>query len=376
MTRYLTLTILLLAFAVYSQEDIRNFRTARIYAGLPFQSGGESQEWYTPDYEIGFDLHHSIRLSKQFFLSAGLGMKYGQFRTDPFIRSWTSYNYSPSIGVYNVQFHKDDYAREVLGRYAHVRFPLQLEYIPSGKWKPYAKAGFVFDSEVFAESKDVYANTNEAVPENSWTYSENVDGDEALISGLISGGVKHQYKDIELMLGISGQVGLFAFDKKIEAERFAVGVEFGIRKGIRTGIFPNKKGAPIDSTHRENSRYVYAELLGAGGLFSLNFERCLIQGESFRFNQRIGLGVYSFDDRLFNMPIGFNMVLGRKVGFETGVDVVPIIGDLDESMIIPHVGVRMEFGQLFLRASVGSWIRFRYPNYDIFLPGLSIGKRF
>ena len=182
--------------------------------------------------------------------------------------------------MYNVQDHVDSYERETLGSYSNLRIPLHLEYIPKGKWKPYVKAGFVLDVEVYGRSTDVYANTNNSAPVNSWVHSPSVRGDEMFLSTLLSGGIKYRHKEIDLLFGLTSQIGLFSFYNQVEVNRLALGVEFGIRKGISNGIMPNRGQKRNDSISKEKARYVYVEGIGSGGLVSLNFERCLARKDT------------------------------------------------------------------------------------------------
>lgn len=89
---------------------------------------------------------------------------------------------------------------------------------------------------------------------------------------------------------------------------------------IGTGI-PSLTAQADTSLHRNR---VYAEVLGAAGLGSLNYERVLWEGAPLEFGARIGVGVLHFTDftRRFNpdlvLPIGVVACYGHRLKGEIG----------------------------------------------------------
>jgi len=75
MKQLLTLTFLVIVCMVNAQDEQSNHsRSLRVYSGTPYQRVESTDNWHIPEYELGFDLNHSIRLSKQFHISFGSGL--------------------------------------------------------------------------------------------------------------------------------------------------------------------------------------------------------------------------------------------------------------------------------------------------------------
>ena len=374
MKLFLTFTLSILAFAVCSQDSIsRNSRSFRIYSGAPFQAVGSTGDWYTPDFEIGFDVSHSVRIKNRFYVSLGLGANYSQFRTDPFVRTWTTLSFSPLSGTTSNSY-TDDYERQTRGSFVNVRIPLQLEYIPIGKWALYGRAGFLFDIEVSYNSVDVFAHSNLAAPESYWYGSSDLYSHEFLLSGTASGGLKYRKENLELLFGLTSQIGFFDFNKNIRVDRIGIGAEFCIRKTIPNTEFPHRERDQSGSVKKPRSEYLFVEFGGSGYLGSLNYERTLIKNGEYRLNAKAGIGAFLAGNAQLSLPIGLNWISGEKRGFEIGVDVVPVIGSFSNSYLAPHAGYRAELGRKFLLriTAVGWWSI----DGDVrVVPGVSLGAR-
>lgn len=136
---------------------------------------------------------------------------------------------------------------------------------------------------------------------------------------------------------------------------------------IVTGI-PSLSAQADSSAHRNR---VYAEVLGAAGLGSLNYERVLWEGAPLQLGARIGVGVLHFTDitRRFNpdlvLPIGVVASYGHRVKGEigSGASITSIVYP-DEASFMParrsELQAWLSFGIRYQRTDGGVLLRVAY----------------
>ncbi len=70
---------------------------------------------------------------------------------------------------------------------------------------------------------------------------------------------------------------------------------------------------------------VYLEFLGNGGLYSINFDRILVDAEKFKISSSIGYGSYP-NENIEGIPFEVNFLFGHKHYFELGTGISYIKG--------------------------------------------------
>lgn len=372
----LTLTLSILALVSNAQDSLsRHAFSSSFYAGVPLQQYLSTSEWYKPGVEFGFTQSYSVRLKNRFFLSVGVGINHREYSTDPFIRSWTTYSYSPLQGVYNVQNHTDESERQTRGSFTRVKVPLQMEYMPLGKWTPYARAGFVFDAEIRGSSTDVYANTTTELPVADQSY-ETVYSEDFSLSATLSGGIKYGVGNVELLFGLSSQVGLTNLRRNYGSNNASIVGEISIRKTIAHDKFPHQTAIKIDPLKHDKKNYLYIEGIGSVPWASLNYERSIFQYAKNRVHARIGFSAEKSGSGVNTIvPLGLTYIYGRKHGFEAGSEFVQVFGH-QHSYLASHLGYRVEMDKnVLLRFNVvGAW--YHATNQFFIMPGASLGFRF
>ncbi|MFK7785968.1 MAG: hypothetical protein AB8B56_12670 [Crocinitomicaceae bacterium] len=379
MKQLLILTFLAVVCVVHAQDEQSNHsRSLRVYSGIPYQRVNSTDNWYIPDYELGFDLNHSIRLSKQFHVSFGAGLNYSQYRTDPYVRTYLTYTYIPVLGIYESSFASDDYERQTLGKLLNVRVPLNIEYMPTGRWRPYAKLGFLLDFEVWNRSTDVYAHTNSPAPVITPFGQGDVTSQNFLLSGSAAVGVKYSRGNMNFLLGITSQMGFYNSEilEKVTLNRLSFGPELTIRKTIPHTNFPHQGKQANDSISNARPSYLYLEIGGSGFLGSLNFEKNMVRNGDWRLNAKIGGGVfYDGYDAYPSLPVGLSWIYGPKHSIELGVDAVPVMGDFSYSYVSPRIGYRGEMGKRFLMRVTATGLWFVDGGGFFVIPGISFGAK-
>lgn len=127
---------------------------------------------------------------------------------------------------------------------------------------------------------------------------------------------------------------------------------------------------------------VYVELLGSGGLYSLNYERTILNNGEI-FNARIGLAYYG--DYGVLMPLGLNMNIGKKnTFFQLSVNKTLGFSEAKESRstslgvgIVHRVPKGFYFHSSLLCLILNESINFSYPHdpnagFNV-LPWVSLG---
>ncbi len=377
MKTLLTFTLTLAAFATFAQDSIsRHAFTSSFYAGVPFQQEHSTKDWYEPGYEIGITQSYSFRLKDRFFVSLGVGINYQEYRSEPYKRTWTTYQYYPLLGLSTPVYNVDDYERQTVGKYTRLRVPLLVEYMPAGKWTPYAKAGVTLDAQFNERTDDVYAETQTSLPYTEQSYFF-LDRNEFMLSANLAGGIKYQTRTIEFLFGVSGQYGLTNFRDYFGKQASLVG-EVSIRKTIGHTKFPHQRAIKVEDKKIGKKNYVYLEGLGTVVWASLNYERSLFQLGKNRFHARVGLSVdKSGSGIVVYPPIGLTWIYGRKHGLEVGSEFVQTLGGSRDSYWAAHLGYRYETNNNFLfRVNMtGEWAESTSKQFSL-RPGLAFGYRF
>lgn len=373
----LTFSLSIVACLTLAQDSIsRHAFSVNLYSGVPFQQIHESNEWYLPNLDIGVTGSYSVRLKNRFFISLGVGLNHQEYRSEPYKRSWTTYEYSPIIGYYNVQNHEDEIDRQTLGKFVRIRVPLLLEYMPIGKWTPYAKTGLVLDVLTKGRSSDVYAATSIELPSLEQSYTS-VYADQIQLSASASGGIKYQSQKVELLFGLSSQFRLTNFRNYAGTTNNASIVgEFSIRRTIAHTKFPHQVAIKIDPQKEIKKNYLYIEGLGSVPWASLNYERSLFRFGKNRLHARVGLSAQkSGGGIVVHPPVGLTWIYGRKHGLEVGTEFIHTLGSHQYFYTTYHFGYRIETNQnLLLRFNVTGESS-RNNRFSV-RPGVAVGFRF
>lgn len=152
-----------------------------------------------------------------------------------------------------------------------------------------------------------------------------------------------------------------------------------------TNLHAQNKNLSTDSLPKPSShRAVYAELLGNGILFSVNYD--------FRFNKtdkglgmRLGFGFFGVTDLgLISFPVGINYLAGKAPNYlETGIGYTYAIGtgffgDSHASIIVPSIGYRYQSFKkgFFGRVVISPLISLTDHGEGMFWAGIGIGHTF
>jgi hypothetical protein len=141
------------------------------------------------------------------------------------------------------------------------------------------------------------------------------------------------------------------------------------------------------------SNSVYLEIGGIGGFGSVNYERKILEKQSYRLNTRAGISTYHLKDfsGKFNpdliIPLGVNAVFGEKHGLELGLNQIiasVILTNLDNFM--PYRSTTLNasaaIGYRYQKSETGILIRVLYsPIYERYSyfnhwAGISLGYGF
>jgi len=98
-----------------------------------------------------------------------------------------------------------------------------------------------------------------------------------------------------------------------------------------SGLFSVKAQELVPEPKRNT---IFVELLGNGGIYSLNFDRILISKEKWKLAGRVGFTYHNFFDDLnsqfYGIPLEVSYLLGRSNHFlETGLGVTPVYDTSD-----------------------------------------------
>jgi hypothetical protein len=213
--------------------------------------------------------------------------------------------------------------------------------------------------------------------------------DELSLSSIVNAGIEYALNNknrLSLNTYFAYQFTSDMFDGNISdspIHPYSLGVNIGYFRSIKNTSFPNKnkhtKKDPKEHEIFRKNNYVYAELLGSGIYYSLNYERNLTKGSIAALTGRIGVTLIPHTTIAF--PVAFYLDLGRsKSKFETGLGMTFTSADMTdlEGYIIPSIAYRLESGKYFFRLAFTPLLEgLEFDEYSqVALMGVSFGRIF
>ena len=129
------------------------------------------------------------------------------------------------------------------------------------------------------------------------------------------------------------------------------------------------KGQNVEHLNLSSRNTVYVELLGSGGIYSVNFDRILIPSDTFNVAGRIGLTylpvIEEFNDHpTIGFPFEISFLFGEKNGkLELGIGATYFyafeeLKNSSYTIFVPRIGYRLQKDQggLFIKTGFTPWI--------------------
>ena len=272
----------------------------------------------------------------------------------------------------------DDTTRTWYREFEHYfRVPIGLQLnIPIKKGELFFKTGVAANLTLFREKKVLETSGTEPIYSGFGTGSQKRSNDffvgaDAYLKFGYSFPIAKKY-NLSISSYFSHNISAFT------GHTYATGLTVGLTKQF--AVEKSSDNPPKSDRNLEAKNSIYIEGLGAGVIWSLNYERRLYAGKWFDFDARIG---FSHSPRISTIPWIFPLSLSASFGksinkFELlcGYGTVLSGGQLSPETVNAHLGYRLDSNNLiFFRAALGGLY---FLQGGGFVPdaAIAIGRRF
>lgn len=340
----------------------------------------------------------SITIGKQlghhFYLFGGIDFSNYRFSSDPFLKSHTTYTQGAFVTTidtfHTVRHNRTKYIGVPIKLMYHNQQKTVSSYFSIGMNPCYNHWDLEYDQELIHPSQ-----------------VSRVKMDQGKGSGLFAtaeAGISLNKSNWGLNLGISSNYIIFR-SSQLQEKLYSVGLDLGVTKKIKS-----RKGSTTPAAQRTAGKTMnafYLELMGAGKIYSLNYERALVKTKLFEVHFRAGasftylkhekpdsamlynstvlfpdsLNLFYYGNRFLlphYLPLSFAASFGEinKFEFGMGISYNPKGSPGEDSFIFGEFGFRREDeNNVLFRLTFTPLINM---TTDEILPyiGVSLGKRF
>ncbi len=371
-----------------SSDDKSKF-TLSITSGVDFsgdQEGSFGNVSPTVNYALSRNLFGNLHLS--------LGIDFSTYRTtsEPFYKSHTSWNqWGSTTSV-------DTFESVKGNRIKYIGVPIKASYVSSNnKFSPIISIGIMP-----AISHWEVDYTHKLDDQNDVSYVKSDKGRGFVLFALAEIGIGYNQNNWRFNLLASSKF-LMKQVKYLSIKPYSLGLYASISRKINASQFPHKITTGLITSKKKRKNYLYIEALGAGLIYSINYERSLVQRDKFRFKARLGMSLLYIEDsyqngdhltrllpkmdRLYSdgsrfllpylIPLSLGLTVGETHQFELGFGYtfMPENFTGDGSFIFSEIGYRLETANNYLFRVTATPLYFLYGRVLPYI-GLSIGRKF
>lgn len=370
-------------------SDNKSKFTLTITSGIDFsgdQEGSFGNVSPTVNYSLSRNLFWKLHLS--------FGIDFSTYRTtsEPFYNSHTSWNsWGSSTNVDTFQSTRGN-------RIKYIGVPIKASYVGSNnKFSPIISVGVMP-----AISHWEVDYTHKLDDQNDVSYAESDGGRGFGLFALAEIGIGYNHNNWRFSLLASSNF-LLKQAEYLKMKPYSVGLDISLSRKINASNFPHKNSTGLINSKKKRKNFLYLEALGSGLIYSINYERSLVQKDKFRFKARLGMSFFYLEDsyqngdhltnslpkidRLYSdgsrfllphlVPLSMGLTVGKTHQFELGFGYTFMLENFtgDGDFIFSEIGYRLETPNNYLFRVTATPIYFLYGRLLPYI-GLSIGRKF